>query len=328
MVAFQFLRAEHEIQLRADADSIEGVAERSGRQTPGELETAEAKEFHSGCDVARRFERHKGKGGQKRTANARMRHQVRKRRLKKCWRLLWKAKPKVLACADTCWSLLPNDGRSDERAIWIPQKTWGNFSGVDLMIAGVACHSFEPLLTQLHETLSDLNNDIFDVTNDQHSRFFIGGQQLPIPNRSMILNVWSVSTWGIQSKLYPEISWREGDSDFPESTKWVGEAHQVTHPPEFLGYTPPGICFVGDLLMFTMLNHDSTTIWEILFIAFSKHQTSKSKPPAWGVSIHTSILLRPIFWDASISWGVAFSSTICCSTTRYLSSLMSGRSKV
>ena len=53
MVAFQFLRAEHEIQLRADAVSIEGVAERSGRQTPGELKTAEAKEFHSGCDVAK-----------------------------------------------------------------------------------------------------------------------------------------------------------------------------------------------------------------------------------------------------------------------------------
>ena len=66
-------------------------------------------------------------------------------------------------------------------------------------------------------------------------------------------------------------------------------------PPEFLGYTPPGICFVGDLLMFTMLNHDSTTIWEILFFAFSKHQTTKSKPPFWGVSRHAYIWLRPIF---------------------------------
>ena len=67
---------------------------------------------------------------------------------------------------------------------------------------------------------------------------FIGGQQLPIPNRSMILNVWSISTWGIQSKFYPEIFGGEGDSDFPESTKWVGEAHQVTHPTGILGIHP------------------------------------------------------------------------------------------
>lgn len=62
-----------------------------------------------------------------------------------------------------------------------------------------------------------------------------------------------------------------------KSTKWVGEPHQIPHPPEFLGYTPPEICLVGDLLTSTTLNHDSTTIWEDLFFAFSKHQTSKSK---------------------------------------------------
>lgn len=85
----------------------------------------------------------------------------------------------------------------------------------------------------------------------------------------------------LRSPRVDQVSWRT-----PSSYKT---------PPEFLGYTPPGICFVGDLLMFTMLKHDSTTIWEILVFAFWKHQTSKSKPPLWGVSIHTSILLRSIF---------------------------------
>ena len=281
-----------------------------------------------------------------------MRHQVRKRRLKKCWRLLWKAKPKVLACADTCWSLLPNDGRSDERAIWLPQKTWGNFWGVDLIIAGVAW------TRSLHESglSSKLRTPVDTVpgyrTDASEAR------AVPLPVRSQRCPclkhfcMWPPLLRPLPLLVASPVGWRIGSSPFWHLLMWpkintaglytgstttytqplddtqcmvcfyLGYSIQVfprnllgrkatqisqsrpselenpiklATPPAFLEYTPPGICFVGDLLMFTMLKHDSTTIWEILVFAFWKHQTSKSKPPLWGVSIHTSILLRSIF---------------------------------